>query len=68
MVRSFAKLFDHSIVRPDATSEMVYYAAKKAAELGTGWNKEATSTEMLDQRRVARTAVVVRGVDGCRLR
>ena len=35
MVRSFAKLFDHSIVRPDATSEMVYHAAQKAVELGT---------------------------------
>jgi len=35
MVRPFAKLFDHSIVRPDATSEMVYYAAKTAVELGT---------------------------------
>lgn len=35
MVRSFAKLFDHSIVRPDATSEMVLHAAETAVRLGT---------------------------------
>ena len=35
MIRTFAKLFDHSIVRPDATSEMVYYAAETAIKLGT---------------------------------
>ena len=35
MVSSFAKLFDHSIVRPDATSEMVLHAAETAARLGT---------------------------------
>lgn len=35
MIRTFAKLFDHSIVRPDATSEMVYYAAETAIRLGT---------------------------------
>ena len=35
MVSSFAKLFDHSIVRPDATSEMVLHAAEAAARLGT---------------------------------
>ena len=33
MVRSFAKLFDHSIVRPDATSEMVLKAVETAAHL-----------------------------------
>ena len=31
----FAKLFDHSIVRPDATTEMVVRAAEVAATLGT---------------------------------
>ena len=35
MVSSFAKLFDHSIVRPDATSEMVLHAAEIAVRLGT---------------------------------
>ena len=35
MARTFAQLFDHSIVRPDATSEMVYHAAETAAALGT---------------------------------
>ena len=35
MTRTFAKLFDHSIVRPDATSEMVYHAAETAVKLGT---------------------------------
>lgn len=35
MVSSFAKLFDHSIVRPDATSEMVLHAAETAVRLGT---------------------------------
>jgi deoxyribose-phosphate aldolase len=35
MVRAFAKLFDHSIVRPDATSEMVLHAAEIAVRLGT---------------------------------
>jgi deoxyribose-phosphate aldolase len=32
---AFAKLFDHSIVRPDATTEMVVRAAQVAATLGT---------------------------------
>ena len=35
MVRSFTKLFDHSIVRPDATSELVLNAAETAVRLGT---------------------------------
>jgi deoxyribose-phosphate aldolase len=35
MIRRFAKLFDHSVVRPDATREMVHRAAEVAANLGT---------------------------------
>jgi deoxyribose-phosphate aldolase len=35
MIRRFAKLFDHSVVRPDATREMVHRAAEVAARLGT---------------------------------
>jgi deoxyribose-phosphate aldolase len=33
--RAFAKLFDHSVVRPDATSDAVLHAAELAATLGT---------------------------------
>ena len=33
--QSFAKLFDHSIVRPNATREEVIFAAETAARLGT---------------------------------
>lgn len=35
MVRRFAQLFDHSVVRPDATREMVLRAAEIAGRLGT---------------------------------
>jgi deoxyribose-phosphate aldolase len=35
MIRRFAKLFDHSVVRPDATREQVLRAAEIAARLGT---------------------------------
>ena len=35
MVRRFAKLFDHSVVRPDATREMVLRAAEIAMRLDT---------------------------------
>lgn len=35
MIRRFAKLFDHSVVRPDATREMVRRAAEIAGRLGT---------------------------------
>jgi len=35
MIRRFAKLFDHSVIRPDATREMVHRAAEIAASLGT---------------------------------
>lgn len=35
MLRPFATLFDHSIVRPDATREMVLRAAEVAGRLGT---------------------------------
>lgn len=35
MVRRFAELFDHSVVRPDATREMVLRAAEIAGRLGT---------------------------------
>ncbi len=35
IIQSFAKLFDHSIVRPDATHEEVIIAAETAARLGT---------------------------------
>jgi deoxyribose-phosphate aldolase len=35
MIRRFAKLFDHSVVRPDATREMVLRAAEIAARLET---------------------------------
>ena len=33
--QAFAKLFDHSIVRPNATREEVIRAAETAAQLGT---------------------------------
>jgi deoxyribose-phosphate aldolase len=34
-VTGFAKLFDHSIIRPDATREEVHQFAETAARLGT---------------------------------
>ena len=35
MIRRFSSLFDHSVVRPDATREMVLRAAETAGRLGT---------------------------------
>lgn len=52
----FAKLFDHSIVRPDATTEMVVRAAEIAAKLGT-------ATLTVQPHYIALAADQLRGTD-----
>jgi deoxyribose-phosphate aldolase len=60
----FAKLFDHSIVRPDATTEMVVRAAEVAAKLETATLTVQSHYVALAAKHLEHTDVLVGSVVG----